>query len=478
MRIMLIQPPAGGYLGYEKLVKTEPLGLEVLAGVASGHEVKLLDMRLDPKLEAALDRFAPDLCAISCSFTMSVPAALDCARVIRRRRPQAFVVVGGVHASISPQDFFSSAVDVVVKGEGENTFADLVEALEQGRGLSAVNGLYVNTKDGQIFTGPRPLITDLDRLPLPRRDLGGRTGDYYFNLWRPFALVETARGCPHRCVFCSVWRFYQGKVRYKSPGRVVEELSQVEAPFVLFTDDNFLDDVSRARMIAALVREKGIQKKYAMQVRADDIAKHPEVVDKWYEAGLRHVLIGFEASTDAGLANLRKGTNTDTAEEAMRVLRRYPDIGVTGSFIVDPSFAKEDFAHLREYVERLGISSPQFTVLTPLPGTVLYHMMKDKLITRDYRLFDFLHTVLPTRLGCVEFYKEFAHLYRAAYSKKQDLWRKLPGFVRGLASRAYTWSQLRGVVQTFRMVSDPNTYLSSCPEEEQLLPACSEESGA
>ncbi|MCX8032481.1 MAG: B12-binding domain-containing radical SAM protein [Thermoleophilia bacterium] len=470
MRIMLIQPPAGGYLGYEKLVKTEPLGLEALAAVVPTHEIELFDMRLDSKLEAALDRFCPDICAISCSFTMSVPAALACAQTIRRTCPGAFIVVGGVHASISPADFACSAVDAVVKGEGEVTFAELVQVLEDGRDPRAVRGLYLNTESGQIFTGARPLVDDLDRLPLPRRNLGKRRKrDYYFNLWRPFALVETARGCSHHCVFCSVWRFYQGKVRYKSPERVVAELAQVDAPYVLFTDDNFLGDISRAKRIAELLCAHGIEKKYAMQVRADDVAEHPEVIDQWHEAGLRHVLIGFEASTDAGLANLRKDTKAQTAQEAMRVLRRFSDIGVTGSFIVDPSFGKEDFARLRDYVASLGISSPQFTVLTPLPGTVLYHAMKHKLVTRDYRLFDFLHAVLPTRMGCVEFYREFANLYRAAYAKKQDLLRKLPSFLRGLASRAYTLSQLRGVVQTFKMVCDPDAYLESCPEEEELL---------
>jgi len=470
MRIMLIQPPAGGYLGYERLVKTEPLGLEALAGALRRHEVALVDLRLNSRLDSALDKFKPDVCAISCSFTMSVPSALECAQLVRARCPQALVVVGGVHASIAPQDLMQSAVDVVVKGEGEAAMAELVDALEQGRDLSEVRGLYL-VRDGRpFFTGSRPPVDDLDQLPLPRRDLGARReGDYYFNLWRPFALVETARGCPHRCVFCSVWRFYRGKVRYKSPERVGEELSQIEAPYVLFTDDNFLDDIPRAKSIAALIGAKGIRKSYAMQVRADDVAQNPEVISAWHEVGLRHVLIGFEASTNEGLANLAKGTSIELAEEAMAVLRRFGDIGVTGSFIVDPSFTKEDFAHLRSYVERLGISSPQFTVLTPLPGTVLYQQVKDQLVTKDYQLFDFLHTVLPTRLGCAEFYQEFAGLYRAAYAKKQNLWRRLPRLVLGLAARAYTFSQLRGVIQTFRLVCDPDTYLSSCAEEQLAL---------
>lgn len=469
MKVMLIQPPGGGYLGYERLVQTEPLGLEALASVLGRHELRLVDLRLDRNLERALDRFVPDLCAISCSFTMSVPAVLDCAALIRARCPNTFIVLGGVHASLAPEDFACSPVDAIVVGEGESAIVDLVEALERGKDVASVRGLHVNKGGELLFTGLRPLVDDLDSLPLPRRDLAGRKGAYYFNLWRPFALVETSRGCPHRCVFCSVWPFYRGKVRSKSAERVVEELFQVEAPYVLFTDDNFLEDTTRAKRVAELIGAAGFRKSYAMQVRADDIAAHPEVIADWHEAGLRHVLIGFEAATDTGLADLRKEASTQAAREAVEVLRRFPDIGITGSFIVDPSFNREDFARLSDYVKHLGISSPQFTVLTPLPGTLLYRRMKELLVTTDYRLFDFLHAVLPTRLGYVEFYREFANLYRLAYDKNRTIIKQLPRVLRGLATRAYTLSQLKGVIETFRVVSDPESYLSSCSEERQAF---------
>ncbi|MBC7292583.1 MAG: radical SAM protein [Thermoleophilia bacterium] len=473
MKVLLVQPPAGGFIGYDRLTRTEPLGLESLAGALPGHEVRLLDLRLGGNLETTLKKFRPNLCGISCSFTMSVPNAVNCARLVRRYVPDAFVIVGGVHPSIAPKDFTDPAINALAKGEGEELIAELASVLEAGGDVSQVKGLYLNTPDGQVFTGRRELISDLDTLPFPRRDLGRvKKNDYYFNLWRPFAVVETTRGCPHRCLFCSVWRFYQGKVRSKSPERVVEELSRLEEPYVFFTDDNFFGDAARAQRIAALIAERGIRKNYSMQVRADEVAANPDLVAAWHEVGLRHVLIGFEATSDEDLQELHKDSDVRAAGEAMRVLRSIGDIAVTGSFIVDPSSGPEDFGRMREYARRIGISSPQFSILTPLPGTALYQRLKDQLVTRNYKLFDFQHCVLPSRLPLAQFYKEYAGLYQFLYAHSALSWRKYWSLLKGLMRGRYSISQVRGVVETFKRVSDPATYLQAHEKanEENLVP--------
>lgn len=410
MRILLVQPDQNRTMGLQQLAQVEPLGLEMIAGaLRNRHEVALLDLRLEPE---ALATTLAD--------------------------PRTFVFVGGHHPSLHPVDFYRPAVDAIVVGEGELTAQELVDCLAAGDDPAKVPGVVMNRLEGQHFTSQRPLLKDLDGLPYPYRSLTqGRRQRYYLVLTRPIASLETARGCPYRCRFCSVWRFYEGQVHFKSPQRVVEELEAVEESDVLFTDDNFLTDVRRAREIARLIQERGIHKRYVIQTRSDTIASHPEIIAQWREVGLGAVFIGFEKPDQAGLEAVNKHNSVENNERALKVLREQ-GIEPTTSFIVDPDYSYDDFAALRAYVRRLKLKRSTFSVLTPLPGTALFEEMRKRLTTTNYELFDLAHAVLPTRLPLAEFYRELASLWREAYPRwklgligmflsLRDLWSWSPG---------------------------------------------------
>ena len=462
-KVLLIHPGLGRIPGFDGLSRVEPLGIECVAGALRGHELRLVDMRLRDgraRLDEIVADFRPEVCALSCSFTTSVSATVAVAGHLRPLLPAATIVVGGMHPSVCPRDFACSGIDVVVKGEGEETIRDLVDNLESGGDLREVPGVVLNTEEGQVFTRRRPLAAHLDTLPLPRRDLApSQHGDYYFNFWRPFALVETARGCPHRCSFCSVWRFFRGRTRVKSVDRVLEELASVRADHILFTDDNFLTDVERSREIALRLLDAGIRKTFSFQARADTLAAHPEIIDIWVQAGLGNVFVGFEAVTEEQLAALRKASGLGEAEQALAALRRHPKLSITGAFIVDPAFTREDFARLREYVQHNGITHPQFSVLTPLPGTRLFRERSAELVTGDYDLYDLVHAVLPTRLTLPEFYREFARLYRHSYPVTRLPFGRLGRLAKGLASGRYSLDQIRSVLGTMRKLADGEAYL-------------------
>jgi len=182
-----------------------------------------------------------------------------------------------------------------------------VACLENGEDPRSVPGLVLNRSGEQVRTGVRPLVEDLDELPAPARWLTERhRARYYMGLNRPLAVVETARGCPYHCSFCSVWRFYRGRYRAKSPDRVAEEVAAVAEPSVLFTDDNFLADVERARQIALAIEKCGLRRHYNFQARSDSIVAHPEVIGEWRRVRLDHVFVGLEKIDDAGLAGVGK----------------------------------------------------------------------------------------------------------------------------------------------------------------------------
>ena len=417
MRVLLVQPNQERTRGFQRMACLEPLGLETIAGgLSPRHEVGLVDLRVEPnRLAATLTAFRPAVVGISANFTTDTYQALAVAKAVRELAPETYVVVGGNHASLRPIDFHHAAVDAVVLGEGEVTARELAECLAVGGDPRQVSGLALSRPGGQSFTRERPLVENLDALPLPQRSLSqGHRRLYHLVLTRPLALVETIRGCPYRCRFCAVWRFHRGGVRRKSAHRVVEELTQVEEPNVLFTDDNFLSDIPRSREIARLIRERGIRKRYQIQARSDAIARHPEVIAEWRDVGLGTVFIGFEKPVQAELEAVNKRNTVENNEKALAVLRRQ-GIEPTASFIVDPDYGQAEFAALRAYVGRLRLQWPTFTVLTPLPGTPLFECMKERLTTSSYELFDLLHAVVPTRLPLPEFYRDLAALWRSAY---------------------------------------------------------------
>ncbi|MEM2936857.1 MAG: radical SAM protein, partial [Candidatus Bathyarchaeia archaeon] len=232
---------------------------------------------------------------------------------------------------------------------------------------------------------------------------------------RPLAICETSRGCPYRCLFCSVWVFYRGRYRKKSPERVLREIASIRAPYVLFTDDNFLQDVERGYVLAELLRTSGEKKRFIAQLRSDTVVEHKDLIKLWRECGLEGVFIGFEKIKDEDLRTINKRNSVKNNEIALDVLRTLK-IDVWSSFIVDPSFEKRDFEELLSYVREKIIKNPTFSILTPLPGTELFQRMKAHLTTHDPRFFDIAHVVLPTRLNLREFYEEFCRLYRKSYS--------------------------------------------------------------
>ncbi len=303
---------------------------------------------------------------------------------------------------------------------------------------------------------------------MPARQLlpKGRRGRYFFNFWKPLATLETARGCPHRCNFCSVWAFFQGRCRTKSPERVADELEMRRERYILITDDNFLLSVKRAREIGEQIAERGIKKRYSFQARSDTIVKHPEIISQWREIGLSHVFIGFESLDQEDLQAINKKNSVETNEKALQIVQDH-GISVTTAFIINPDFEQSDFERLRNYIASKRITVPQFTVLTPLPGTDLFREIEKKILTRNYELYDFTHSVLPTKLDAREFYNEFASLYRTAYINSGVLKRRAFQLLAGLATRRISLTHIIRIMRAAREFADGANYMRSLKAAEQ-----------
>lgn len=420
MKVLLIEPPINSnVIAAGLVVLNEPLALEIIAATIPNHEVKILDMRLDSHLMEELNSFQPDVVATT-SYTAGVYTANQILQQVKKYNPKILTVIGGHHATMVPEDFNKEFVDVIIIGEGEVTFKELIDTYESRGNIKNIKGLALPQNGNLYFTPSRELLSSLDQMPIPNRDLTKKYRHEYFRgSWSPSASMVISRGCPFRCDFCAMWKITHGKYRIRTPESVVNELMQIDEEYIDVVDDNTLHNVKKAEEIYQLIKERGIKKKYKLYARSDTIVKRPDIIEKWREIGLELLLVGVESFRDEELKARNKLNLACHNEEAIRILHKN-GVEMIAYFLIDPDYTEDDFNALAEYVKKMELAHPVFTVLTPFPGTDLYEKRYHEFITYNYELFDFFHPILPTKLPIEKFCQCLAELYRKVYSSKES----------------------------------------------------------
>jgi len=468
MKVAFIKPPVGGILGLEMLTFVEPLGPICVAACleADGHQCMVIDLRIDGEEKGLADcrKFEPDMVGLQCNFTTERNRTIRLAQRIKRENPKALVVVGGHDASRDPDWFRHEAIDSIAIGDGEEVMPALANALSQSRDVKAVRGLEVRNGDGWIYTGHVDARPNLDLYPKPARHLIERYAEhYYINFHKPLALMETARGCPFKCNFCSVWKFHESTFREKSPGRVVEELKDISANAIFITDDIFWMNVKRGEEMARQIKAAGIKKFFTVQTRTDIICKFPHLIEMWKDCGKLAIFLGLESITDEGLKAVNKKNTADNNIQAIKILQQL-GVGFTPNFIVDPAWDRDDFKRLRDWIAEMGAYNSGFSILTPLPGTDLWDSAKKQVTTHEWEMYDIVHTVLPTKLSLDDFYSEYSHLWRHALDVRYKHRGKLRTYVQLGAAVATGKVSLKNVKRGLGMAktfSKPETFLKA-----------------
>jgi hopanoid C-3 methylase len=407
-----------GPLLYSKIfLRLEPLGLELVAQAArrAGHVTQLIDLQVEdhPAYFRLLDTWRPDVVAFSCNYLANVPEIVDLAKATKARLPGTFVCVGGHSASFTASTLVehgAGAIDCVLKGEGEAAMPLLLAAIEAGTGVASVPGAV--TPAGE---GPPPVFVDsLDDL-MPARDLLRHRRKYFLGSLDPCASIEFSRGCPWDCTFCSAWTFYGRSYRVVSPQRVVEDLRSIREPGVFIVDDVAFVQERHGMEIAEAIIRAGIRKQYYLETRGDVLLRNKEVFRFWRKLGLEYMFIGLEAIDEEGLRKHRKRVSLGRNFEALEFARSL-GIMIAVNLIADPDWDHERFRIVREW----GLDLPEFiniSVNTPYPGTESWAVEGGRVASRDYRLYDIQHAILPTRLPLAEFYDELVATQRAFYRK-------------------------------------------------------------
>jgi hopanoid C-3 methylase HpnR len=388
-------------------LRLEPLGLELVAQAIlnAGHDVRLIDLQVESFADYSkiLETWQPDVIGISCNYMANIPEIIDLAKSTKKKYPECFIFVGGHCASFTAQELLIHAeesIDCILKGEGEVTTPQLLYAVEHDRSkIDQVPGVV--TLDGD---GPTPtLIHSLDDI-FPARNLLRNRRKYFIGVLDPCASIEFSRGCPWDCAFCSAWTFYGRHYRLVDPMKAVDDLERIKEPGVFIVDDVAFIHADHGMAIGEEIMRRGIKKQFYLETRADTLLRNKKVFEFWKKLGLEYMFVGIEAIDEEGLNYFRKRMSLNSSFEALDFARSL-GIQVAVNIIADPDWDEKRFEVVRQWC----LESPEIvnmTVNTPYPGTETWLTESRNLTTRDYRLFDIQHAVLPTKLPLDRFYEE------------------------------------------------------------------------
>lgn len=377
------------------------LGLEYIASnILDLVDVKIINgkvrnLNISQIMRELID-FKPDVVGISCCYTIGINFAL---KIAKESKKQGYsTVLGGWHPSFDHSEILKYPfVDIIVRGEGEITFREVIK----NKDLENIRGISYKS-NGTLFNNPdRPLIKDLDKLIFPTRSL--RHKKSYFQAFQmPIDVIETSRGCPHRCIFCNIHLFYHGTYRTKSPERVIKELkiisNQNQRKNVFIVDDNFTANIKRVEKICDRIIEEGIQLDFICQSRIDVIKKNPQIIKKMAKAGFWLFFIGIESFNQKALNNIQKNIQFRDILEAIEILHDN-DILLIGSLLVGSTLdeEEEDINQMIKIVKKLRIDFPLYSIMTPLPGTQFRkHLIEENCeISQNWSEYNFTTAVNP-----------------------------------------------------------------------------------
>ncbi len=324
------------------------------------------------KIENEFKSFKPHVAAVS-SVTMNYNHAIKYARIAKKL--DIAVVIGGIHISFMPHSL-TKEMDVGCIGEGEETFAELMRLyLDSGdfnsKDLAAINGVSYRDNGKLVSTAQRSLISSIDHISHPKRSLLG---------FRNTDTMMTARGCPYRCVFCSVSRFWK-KVRYASPDFVIDEVTELAkngVRIIKIYDDLFTSNQDRLEQIADRIYASGLYRriKFACWCRANTVTQ--KVTDALKKMNVVSVELGLESGCDRTLRYLKGNVSVNDNYKAIDLLKN-AGIQTNAAFIIGaPDETEDEIMQTYDFIKKSRLDTVTVNRLIPFPGTPIWEYASKK----------------------------------------------------------------------------------------------------
>lgn len=463
-KILFVAPPYHCW-GVQVIGTWPPLQIAYLAGEAlkAGCEARIFDamnkyLTFDD-VKAEIARYQPDF-VLSMDYlpvsgaisTATVPAALKALALAKEVNPEIVTIIAGPHPTFLYKEILSApedAPDFVLRGEAEETLRLLLQTFPEGN-WRALDGIAYHNGVEPVVTKLRPHIDDLDTLSPAWHLLDW--DDYHYNIapYGRMASILTTRGCMMSCSFCSHRVFWRADWRARDPVKVVEEIrllvDRYKVDFITLIDPYPTKDAARWERQLDLLIEARIKVGLLMETRVEDIIRDREILWKYRDAGVMHLYVGAESSSDTTLNSLNKGTNVDQNKLAIDLLR---EVGIMteASFMI--GFPEETTASVDKTIAeaiRLNPDIAVFPLITPMPFTPLYKEMKERIRVFDYAKYNLMTPIIePYAMSLDQVKRELARCYMTFYGNKMQEVMQLPdGF-----KRRYMLSAFKAMMKDF-----------------------------
>lgn len=407
MKILIVNPPhtaIGSRIPKEHL---PPLGLLWIGGplMDAGHDVTLLDTEFGPMAhEAIVQRVVdhqPDALIIGhAGSTSAHPTAMELTRRFRTEIPTLKIIYGGVFPTYHFRDILTHEpqIDIVVRGEGEDTLPKLIRALETADDLNAVDGIAFRQASKVVETLPAAAIKDLDAYRVGWELIDHSRYSYYGG--KRAVVIQFSRGCPHLCNYCGQRGFW-AKWRHRNPQKFAKEIAWLHRTHGVelfnLADENPTVHKGIWRELCEAIIAEDIDITIIGSTRADDIVRDADILHLYRKAGVERFLMGMENTDEATLQKIKKGSETKTDREAIRLLRQHGILSLA-TWVTDFAEVKDkDFVLTLKQFLWYDPDQIMSLYVTPHRWTGYYRMASDRrVIQLDQRLWDYKHQVLET----------------------------------------------------------------------------------
>ena len=345
----------------------------------------------DDEIMEKIEASKPDLVGFSCLFSSQFPIIRNLVERVKRLDPSIITVAGGTHPSFLAESCMNSTkLDYIVLGEGELAFSRLIDALKKGEGVGSIPGLAFRD-GGKVRINSQPeYLDDLNRLPLPARDLF--PVEEYFKINVPMQslsrsrrnlVVATSRGCPFRCQFCSSTVHWGNCYRSRSAENVLKELAELKEKYrieeIKFEDDNLTSEKERARNLFKGMIDQRLNLKWNTPNGIAVWTLDEPMLELMARSGCYEITVAVESGDPWVLKNLiKKPVNLEKTREMVKVIKRL-GIETSGYFIIGfPGETREQIMNTVNYAKSLELDRCYIFMFTPLPGTPLAQLAMDQ----------------------------------------------------------------------------------------------------
>ena len=373
MNVLLINPPTD-YI-YDIY---PPLGLLNLASmIRDNHRVEILDcIAKNIKVKNLIKHIKRevDIIGISNNYASNTYNVLGIAKKIKKIFPDKILICGGVNATFDYKYPLNYGFDFVVRHEGEETFKELIHCLSKGNEqLNRIQGICYKKNNEIFITKGRPLIKNLDELPLPSWDL--IDDELYKGGMGKQSIIETGRGCTFNCNYCVSCKMWKHTHRYLSPKRIALEFKLAEKRgidfLLLMTDENF---TTNPKMVIKICKELIKQKNtvpWCSGGRSDDLVRNPKMIEYMKKAGCKMYGIGYESSDDKILERYNKNTSEEFNKKAVSIIKKNGLVSLGSVMLGSPT---ETFKQIKETIKfSLKLDFANYSILRPYPGNAYWH---------------------------------------------------------------------------------------------------------